>query len=653
MVRVTRWVHAGLLVSAIALPARAQEPAPPAETLKEAFPAKKQYSPYAGRNFPTRVFWGDTHVHTNASLDAGAFGTRLDYESAYRFARGEELTASAGLQVKLSRPLDFLAITDHSDNMGFFPALFSGDPKMLADPTGKRWYDWVQAGGENGVKAALEIIDQFSRGTFPEALKFLPGSPGYRAAWDKIIKAAEKYNDPGRFTTFIGYEWTSQVPPGNNLHRVVIYRDGASKASQTEPFTTYPPQGSTTPEDLWKVLQAYEDKTGGQLLAIAHNGNLSNGWMFPTEVNPATKQPFTREYAQTRARWEPLYEATQIKGDGEAHPLLSPNDEMVLSSELWDKGNLNLSEVKKPEMLPSEYARSALQIGLQLEQKLGTNPYKFGLVGSTDTHTSLVAVEEDNFFGKHTGAEPSAHRWEHKFISSPTDPKVFLMGWQMVSSGFAGVWASENTREAIWDAMKRKETYATTGSRMIVRFFGGWDFTAADANSRMPAETGYAKGVPMGGDMQGAPVGKAPTFLVAALKDPLSGNLDRIQIIKGWLDAKGERKEKIYDVAWGDADKRKIDPTTGKLAPVGNTVDVPNATWSNTIGDPELIAVWKDPDFNPNLRAVYYARVIEIPTPRWTAYDAKRFGVTMPPEVPMTTTERAYTSPIWYTPASR
>jgi len=288
------WAHAALLVSAFALPARAQEPAPPAETLKEAFPAKKQYSPYAGRNFPTRVYWGDTHLHTSASMDAGAFGNRLGFEDAYRFARGEELTASAGLKVKLSRPLDFLVISDHSDNMGFFPALFAGKPELLADPTGKRWYDLIQAGGENGVKAALEIIDAFSRGKFPPALLFLPGSEGYRSTWEQIIKAAEKYNDPNRFTAFIGYEWTSQVPPGNNLHRVVIYRDGGDKAIQTEPFTTYPPKGSTTPEDLWKVLQAYEDKTGGRLLAIAHNGNLSNGWMFPSEVNPVTKAPFTR-----------------------------------------------------------------------------------------------------------------------------------------------------------------------------------------------------------------------------------------------------------------------------------------------------------------------------------------------------------------------
>ncbi len=611
------------------------------------FASKPSYSPYAGRNFPNRVFWGDTHLHTGASLDAGAFGARLNNEDAFRFARGEELTASSGMKVKLSRPLDFLVIADHSDNMGFFPALFAGKPEMLADPTGRRWYDLVQAGGESGVKAALEIIDSFSRGTFPEALKFLPGSEGYRAAWEQAINAAEKYNDPGRFTAFIGYEWTSQVPPGNNLHRVVIYRDGGDKAIQTEPFTTYPPQGSTTPEDLWKVLQAYENKTGGRLLAIAHNGNLSNGWMFPSEVNPVTGKPFTKEYASTRARWEPLYEATQIKGDGETHPLISPNDELA-GYELWDKGNLNLSEVKKPEMLKNEYARSALQIGLQLEQKLGTNPYKFGMIGSTDSHTGLATAEEENFFGKHSGAEPSPDRAKHEFMKSP-DGKATLYGWHMVSSGYAGVWAAENTREALWDAMKRKETYATTGSRMTVRFFGGWDFIPADAQNRLPGAIGYTKGVPMGGDLRSAPSGKAPTFLVAALKDPLSGNLDRIQIVKGWVDAKGQRQEKVHDVVWGDAETRKPD-AAGKLPPVGNTVDVANATWTNTIGAPELIGVWKDPSFDPALRAVYYARVVEIPTPRWTAYDAKRFGVTMPKDAPMITTERAYTSPIWYTP---
>jgi hypothetical protein len=618
-----------------------------AATVAKPFKSKLTYSPAASWNYPSRVYWGDTHLHTSASMDAGAFGNRLGFEEAYRFARGEELSSSTGQRVKLARPLDFLCIADHSDNMGFFPALLSGRPDMLADPTGKRWHDMVQKGGENGVKAALEIIDAFSRGTFPKALMSLPGSEAYRSTWQQIIAAAEKYNEPGRFTAFIGYEWTSQVPPGNNLHRVVVYRDGGDKAIQTEPFTTYPPLGSTTPEDLWKVLQTYQDKTGGRVLAIAHNGNLSNGMMFPSEVNPATGAALTREYAATRAKWEPLYEVTQMKGDGEAHPYLSPNDELA-GYELWDKGNLNLSEVKKPEMLQHEYARSGLQIGLQLEQKLGVNPYKFGMIGSTDSHTSLTTADENNFFGKHAGAEPNPTRATHEFMRNGD---LFLMGWQQIAAGYAGVWATDNSREALWDAMKRKETYATTGPRMTVRFFGGWDFDAKDAATRNPAEAGYTRGVPMGGDLTAKPKSaKAPSFLVAALKDPFSGNLDRIQIVKGWIDAAGARQEKVYDVAWSDDRKPGTD---GKLPPVGNTVDVANATFTNTIGDPELIAAWTDPSFDPKLRAVYYARVLEIPTPRWTAFDAKRLDVKMPPEVPMFGQERAYTSPIWYTPGAK
>ena len=618
----------------------------PTEGTGGAFPAQKHYSPYAGRNFPTQVLWGDTHLHTGMSMDAGAFGARLGPEEAYRFARGEELTSSTGLRVKLSRPLDFLVVADHSDNMGFFPRLFSGDPAMLADPTGKKWYEMVQAGGQQGVEAAVEIIVAFSQNKFPEALASLPGSPAYRSAWEQAIKAAEKYNQPGRFTAFIGYEWTSNTG-GNNLHRVVVYRDGADKASVTEPYTTLKPQGSDNPRDLWKWMSMYEGKTGGRLLAIAHNGNLSNGIMFPI-VDSFTGQTFDRAYAETRAKWEPLYEATQIKGDGEAHPFLSPTDEFA-DYETWDKGNLDLSVPKQQQMLQYEYARTALQTGLQLRQQLGVNPFKFGMIGSTDSHTGLATAEEENFFGKHSGTEPSAERYKHPMAEAPSGK---YESWDMVGSGLAAVWARENTREAIFDAMMRKETYATTGPRILVRFFGGWDFTTEDARSRLPADAGYRKGVPMGGDLPPLPDSKAaPTFLVAALKDPLSGNLDRIQVVKGWLASDGERREKVYDVVWGDADKRKPD-AQGKLPAVGNTVDVKQAMWSNTIGDPELITVWKDPDFDPKTPAVYYARVIEIPTPRWTAYDAMRYGVTMPAEAKMTTQERAYTSPIWYTPKS-
>jgi hypothetical protein len=632
-----------LLAAAVfTAPAGAQDPMPPPETLEGAFPAQRHFSPYAGRNFPTQVYWGDTHLHTSMSMDAGALGNRLGLDEAYRFARGEEVTSATGQLVKLSRPLDWLVIADHSDNMGFFPNLFAGAPEILADPTGRRWYGMIQAGGEQAVAAAMEIIDMVSRGDVPEALVYAPGSAPYRSAWEKTIQAAEEHNEPGRFTAFIGYEWTSLAPPGNNLHRVVIYRDGGDKAIRTEPFTMLPPAGSVHPEDLWTVLQAYEDKTGGRLLAIAHNGNLSNGMMFPL-INPVTDRPLTREYAETRIRWEPLYEATQMKGDGEAHPFLSPDDEFA-DYETWDAGNLNLSELKTPEMLQYEYARSALQLGLQVEQRLGINPYKFGMLGSTDSHTSLATAAEENFFGKHSGTEPGAMRWEHPVLDFGG---VSIMGWEQVSSGYAAVWATENTREAIWDAMKRREVYATTGSRMMVRFFGGWEFTAEDGMNRLPGAIGYTKGVPMGADLPPGPAGQAPTFLVGALKDPYSGNLDRIQIVKGWVDARGERHEKVYDVTASDGRTPGAD---GKLPPVGNTVDVANATWTNTIGDPELITVWTDPDFDPNLRAVYYARVIEIPTPRWTAYDAKRYGIEMSEEVPMWTQERAYTSPIWYTP---
>jgi hypothetical protein len=525
--------------------------------------------------------------------------------------------------------------------MGFFTKLFAGDPGILADPTGRRWYDMIQSG--QGADAAIEIIVAFSQGTFPEALMFNPGTPPFRSTWQEIIAAAEEANDPRRFTAFIGYEWTSNTG-GNNLHRNVIFRDGGARASLVEPFTVLPPLGSDNPRDLWKWMADYEEKTGGDVLAIAHNGNLSNGRMFPL-IESFTGLPVDAEYAATRARWERLYEATQIKGDGEAHPFLSPNDEFA-DYETWDKGNLDLSEAKTTEMLEFEYARSALKNGLLLEQELGTNPYKFGMIGSTDSHTGLTAVEEENFFGKTSSAEPSAERALHPFVKRGDQ---IIMTWETVASGYAAVWATENTREALFDAMERRETYATTGPRMIVRLFGGWDFVAEDAVSRLPAETGYRKGVPMGGDLREAPPGKPLTFLVAALKDPIGANLDRIQIVKGWLDADGQVQEKVYDIVWGDADKRQPG-TDGKLPPVGNTVDVAKAVWTNTIGDPELITVWTDPDFDPGLRAFYYARVIEIPTPRWTAYDAARFGITMPPEVPMITEERAYTSPIWYTP---
>jgi hypothetical protein len=607
--------------------------------IEKAFPGKPNYSPYAGRNFPTRPLFGDTHLHTSFSMDAGAFGARLTPSDAYRFARGEEVTSNSGQPVKLSRPLDFLVVADHSDGMGFFPQLMGGDPEVLATPQGRRWYDQIKGG--QGAEAAMDIIASFSSNKMPKGFP-TPGTSSYRNAWQQTIKAAETYNEPGRFTAFIGFEWTAGG--SSNLHRNVVFRGNGAQAGLVEPFTTLPPMGSGDPADLWKWMAATEDKTGSEVLAIAHNGNLSNGIMFP--MVEAFGKKIDRDYAQTRARWEPLYEVTQTKGTGEAHPFLSRNDEFA-NFELWDRGNLDGTAAKSKDMLEFEYARSALKNGLVLEAKLGANPYKFGMIGSSDAHNALAAMEEDNFFGKTAPQEPSPERMTKAFVDNKTTG-VKIMDWEVSASGYAAVWATENTREAIFDAMKRRETYATTGPRMTVRFFGGWDYAQADANNRMPAAIGYAKGVPMGGDLTSAPQGKSPTFLVAALKDAIGANLDRIQIIKGWVDEDGKTQERIYDVAVSGG--RKIGPDGRCKTPVGDTVDVANATWTNSIGAPELITVWKDPDFDPKLRAFYYARVIEIPTPRWTAYDAKRFGIKPSTGTLMKLQERAYTSPIWYTP---
>jgi hypothetical protein len=599
---------------------------------------KPGYSPYAGRQFPTRVFWGDTHLHTDNSLDARAFGVTIGPDDAYRLARGDEVLSSHGERVKLSRPLDFLVVSDHSDGMGAMKEIVAGNPDLLRDATVKDWHLRVNEGGQSALAATMDIINSFALGNIPEILQ---DDEFARTIWDDYVKLADNYNDPGTFTAIIGYEWTS-TEDGNNLHRNVLYRDAGDKASRMLPYTT---SESFNPEDLWNWMATYEEETGGKVLAIPHNGNLSNGIMFPVERNPDTGKRLDDDYVKNRIRWEPVYEITQIKGDGETHPVISPEDEFA-DYETWDKGNLNLSTPKTDAMLEFEYARSALRNGLKMEEKLGANPYKFGVIGSTDSHTALATAEEENFFGKHSGVEPSEHRVDH-IVGGFGDKKYY--SWDMAASGYAAVWATRNTREGIFDALMRKEVYATTGPRMLVRFFGGWDFQPEDAMSRMPGEVGYTKGVPMGGNLSAAPSGQAPAFLVGAMKDPLSGNLDRIQIVKGWMDRKGKTHEKVYDVVWGDAGTRQP-AADGKLPAVGNTVNVEKATWLNTIGDPELIAVWSDPDFDPKHPAFYYARVIEIPTPRWTAYDAARYGVSFPAHVEMTTQERAYTTPIWYTP---
>jgi hypothetical protein len=602
---------------------------------KEAAHRKWTYSPFVDQHFPTRVFWGDTHLHTSYSVDAGLVGNTLGPDMAYRFARGEEVTSASGLRVKLIRPLDFLVVTDHAEYLGLPVLLNSGDPALLADPYGKGLYEKFRAGPKEAYDAFRELLEGVT-----QAKKLIDNKEMERTVWERVADFADKFNDPGKFTAFIGFEWSS-LPQGNNLHRVVIFRDGADRAKQVLPYSLF---DSEDPEDLWKYLADYEAKTGGRILAIPHNGNWSNGWMFSDRTRKG--KPIDRGYALTRSRWEPLYEVTQIKGDGEAHPFLSPKDEFA-DFETWDKGNATGSVAKTPSMLQYEYARSALKLGLKIEKLVGVNPFKFGMIGSTDAHTSLATTREDNYFGKFTATEPAPKRYKHYVIQSLVDDKLSTFSSEEQASGLAAVWARANTREAIFNAMKRKETYATTGSRILVRVFAGWDFKADEVERHDFAERGYRGGVPMGGHLTKGPAGKAPAFLIRALRDPDNANLDRIQVIKGWLDKDGKTHERIYDVAC--ADGRAIKQRRCEK-PVGSTVKVAEASYTNTIGDPLLTAHWVDPDFDPKQRSFYYVRVLEIPKPRWSAYDQKRFGIKMPKDVPMTVQDRAYTSPIWYTP---
>jgi len=642
---------------------------------------EKRYA--APSEHPVNVYFGDAHAHTSMSLDAAAWGSSLLPEDSYRYARGAAVTSAKGWRAQLTRPLDWLVIADHSDGYDFTNRLKAGDPWIINEELGKLWYDRLQEGTEEAARfVADDLIKKLGGGdtTWDLASPEMLG-PG----WEQTVAAAEEANDPGTFTAFIAYEWSS-APGGDNLHRVVIYRDEGDKAGQVLPLTM---TQTPNPEDLWEYLQAYEDKTGGKVMAIAHNGNWSSGRMF--QMTRFDGSAIDRAYAETRMRWEPVYEMTQIKGDGETHPLLSPDDEFA-DYETWDVGNLSFSRAVTLEMLPGSYARSALMRGLQFEAEIGVNPFQFGQIGAGDNHTGLPGQEESQFMGKSSASEPDAERWETPFRTADIGTQP---GWSEVASGLTGIWATENTRAVLWDALKRKEVYATTGTRIKVRMFGGWQFKPGDDQRPDYVAYGYENGVPMGGELHGDPnaaavrrayetertsrsemlsflgygtgelgdpalrdyhgisaevakLRKSPTFLVAALKDPIGGNLDRVQMVKGWRDSEGELHEHVYDIAWSD--NRIQDPITGKIPPVGNTVNIPNASWTNTIGDVLLSTVWTDPDFDPEERAFYYVRVLEIPTPRWTAYDAKRFGITMGPEVPMTTQERAYTSPIWYIP---
>ncbi len=591
------------------------------------------YSPYVDRTGLEQVYWGDTHLHSQYSTDAGMIGTTLTPEQAYQFAMGQEVTSSSGVSARISRPLDFLVVSDHAESLGLPIAIKEKMPEFMENPWGRAVYELGEKGDGYGAftkwanDGMLPGVDPLNEPTVNANI------------WQRQVDTADQFNKPGYFTALIGYEWT-MTKDAKNLHRVVIFKDDASKAGQIVPFSSF---DSGDPEDLWAFLQDYEESTGGDAMAIPHNANLSNGRMF--NLQKYNGSPIDKDYAERRAKWEPVAEVTQIKGDGEAHPWLSPDDEFA-DFGTWDKADIGGFEVKRNDMLEFEYARGALKNGLKVAQSVGVNPFKFAMIGASDSHTALAGTREENYYGKFSQNEPRAGRWKNYVIRSQTDDALSTFAYEEVASGLAGVWAQENTREAIFEALERKEVYATTGSRITVRFFGGWSYDQEDVNRPDMARVGYQKGVAMGGDLPAAS-GTTPVFMLAASRDPDGANLDRVQIVKAWLDADGATQEQIYNVAVSD--NRKI-TRQGKVKPVGSTVKVAEATYTNDIGDPELRAVWSDPDFDPAQRAFYYARVLEIPTPSWQAYDAKAFGDTMPDSVEMTIQDRAYTSPIWYTP---
>jgi hypothetical protein len=590
--------------------------------------------------YPERVYWGDTHLHTDNSIDAFGFGARLGPEQALRFARGEKVTSSTGVAAQLERPLDFLVIADHSDGLGATRRLYDAPRLLIRDATLRRWHDMMHESPQQSTRAVAELITAASNGTLPAALR----DPERQAQateeiWKKHLQTIDRFNEPGKFTALGGFEYTL-MPDGNNLHRVVIFRDGSAKTSQVRPF---PGLGGNV-DELWDYMDAYERKTGGHVLAIPHNGNVSNGLMW--ELTMPGGGPMTADYARRRAKHEPLVEVTQIKGDSEAHKFLSPNDEFASFGVAgWELGNLPLTRRSTPDMFGGNYVREALKRGLTIEARTGVNPYRFGMVGGTDSHTGLATADEDNFFGKHTGNEPSPAR-----VMSPQNLGTELgrFGYHYLAGGYAGVWARANTRAEIFDALRRREVYATTGPRMTVRMFGGFDFSPEDFGGQGWVAAGYKHGVPMGGEL--ADSGEAPVFMIEALKDPIGANLDRVQVVKGWVDASGASYEKVFDVVWSDPETRRM--VGGRVPAVGDTVDRARASYTNTIGAKQLRTQWRDPDYRPGQSAFYYVRVMEIPTPRWVLFDALRYKLKLTPEAlkDAVAQERAYSSPIWLLP---
>ncbi len=595
------------------------------------------YSPYAGDDYPRHLYWGDTHLHTSFSLDANTMGnTGLPPSAAYRFAMGEEVVATNGMPARLETPLDFLMVSDHAEHMGIMLKLREADPELLADPDGKRLYDMIN-GPDGSTALMMELLKSTSANEPMVDNKVIE-----RSVWQESIRLADEYSRPGQFTTLIGYEWSS-MPGGDNLHRVVVFADGAEKTGTVLPFSSF---NSELPEALWDFLARYEADTGGRALSIPHNSNISNGRMFA--LSDSFGEAFDQTYAENRLRWEPVMEVTQIKGDSETHPLLSPDDPWA-DFETWDFGNFNATEGdnKTPDMLPFEYARSTLKNGWSEQARIGANPFKFGLIGSTDSHTSLATAQENNFFGKASNAEPGGTRTvpDSGIVGQGGNGHSMFEPWEYAASGYAAVWARENTRAEIFSAMQRKEVYATTGSRIALRFFGGWQFQEDDIFRPDCARHGYRNGVPMGGDLP-AKAGPAPGFLLMALKDPNGANLERLQVVKGWRDSKGRLHEKVYDVTVAENARSK-----GKRFRLReSTADTANASYSNSIGSSQLSAYWRDPDFDEQEQAFYYARVIEIPTPRWPAYDGKRLDVEVADSAQRVVQDRAYSSPIWYTP---
>ena len=560
---------------------------------------------------PDQLLWGDLHVHSNLSFDSNSFGNEnLGPEVAYRFARGEEVIASSGGRVKLARPLDFLMVADHSEYLGVLPAVRARSAGILDSELGRRWTRYFRDDGDIG-KITSDYVAMATRQKPIDRVS----KDFERSSWEQQVDIAERFNAPGKFTTFAGYEWTS-MPGGLNLHRVVMFRDGPELTKQVVPFSAL---DSDDPQDLWTYLQAYEAATRGQVLAIAHNGNLSNGLMF--DRKRLDGGPITQEYARTRMRWEPVYEVTQVKGDGEAHPLLSPSDRFA-DFENWDQTDISMrpragDREEKLRTLGGEYARSGLKRGLEIARTIGANPYQFGLMGSTDSHTALSTADDDNFWGKFLDSEMTPARLTNKMGGA------LWANASLTASGWTGVWARANTREEIFAAFKRREVYATTGPRIRLRFFGGWDFAAADRTGSALVAKGYARGVPMGGRLPRAVGAKAPTFLVRVQKDPEGANLQYVQIVKGWVGPDGQSRETVYDVG-----------------------AAPDA------GRSEFSLHWRDPDFDEAAHAFYYVRALEVPSKRWTTHDAERFGLPLAQGVPKMIRERVYSSPIWYEPAT-